>query len=556
MSIQVGPTVELQNTMPEIARPMTSFQPGISIDVFIDCHSLDSITHARMQQQIDELKVLVKGEVFASYDVSYQLKLIDEIQRLGVAYHFETEIDEALENIYVKYHDDGDVDLYNVSLRFRLLRQHGYNVSSDIFSKFKDANGYFKESLIVDILAILCLYEATHLRVHGEEILEEALVFTTTHLESAISGVSYPLAAKISQALERPLRRGVERLCARNYIPIYQATTPHNETLLKLAKLDFNLVQSLHKEELSELSRWAKELGFEKNLPSVRLRIVEAFLWMVGMYFEPRYSVGRIIATKLGFLAIILDDIYDACGTFEELKILREAIDRFDVNYCMNGLPRYMQVFYHSLLKTMNEVEEELEKQGISYRVHYAKQVLKDIARDYLVEAQWLHEGCTPCLEEYMHVRVPSVGACLTIVFCLLGMEETITKETFEWILKYPKSVWASSLIFRLMDDIVGSKYKKQKGDVASTIECYIKQYGVSEKETIDVFNKQIVDAWKDMNEDLLRPNVVPMRALKLSVNFARVFDLFYKEEDELTYVGKVAKRSVAALFVDPLPLE
>ncbi|XP_062001426.1 (-)-alpha-pinene synthase-like isoform X2 [Rosa rugosa] len=473
MSIQVGPTVELQNTMPEIARPMTSFQPGISIDVFIDCHSLDSITHARMQQQIDELKVLVKGEVFASYDVSYQLKLIDEIQRLGVAYHFETEIDEALENIYVKYHDDGDVDLYNVSLRFRLLRQHGYNVSSDIFSKFKDANGYFKESLIVDILAILCLYEATHLRVHGEEILEEALVFTTTHLESAISGVSYPLAAKISQALERPLRRGVERLCARNYIPIYQATTPHNETLLKLAKLDFNLVQSLHKEELSELSRWAKELGFEKNLPSVRLRIVEAFLWMVGMYFEPRYSVGRIIATKLGFLAIILDDIYDACGTFEELKILREAIDRFDVNYCMNGLPRYMQVFYHSLLKTMNEVEEELEKQGISYRVHYAKQV-----------------------------------------------------------------------------------YKKQKGDVASTIECYIKQYGVSEKETIDVFNKQIVDAWKDMNEDLLRPNVVPMRALKLSVNFARVFDLFYKEEDELTYVGKVAKRSVAALFVDPLPLE
>ncbi|CBI31277.3 unnamed protein product, partial [Vitis vinifera] len=40
----------------------------------------------------------------------------------------------------------------------------------------------------------------------------------------------------------------------------------HDKTLPELAKLDFNLVQSLHKEELSNLVRWWKELDFVTKL--------------------------------------------------------------------------------------------------------------------------------------------------------------------------------------------------------------------------------------------------------------------------------------------------
>ena len=48
-----------------------------------------------------------------------------------VAYNFEREIEEALEHIYATYNDNNDVDddLYNVSLRFRLLRQQGFKIS-------------------------------------------------------------------------------------------------------------------------------------------------------------------------------------------------------------------------------------------------------------------------------------------------------------------------------------------------------------------------------------------------------------------------------------------
>jgi len=74
-----------------------------------------------------------------------------------------------------------------------------------MFTKFKDDKGNFKESLNNDAQGMLSLYEATHLRVHGEDILDEALVFTTTHFESVASHLSPPLAAQVSHALKQPI---------------------------------------------------------------------------------------------------------------------------------------------------------------------------------------------------------------------------------------------------------------------------------------------------------------------------------------------------------------
>ena len=50
---------------------------------------------------------------------------------------------------------------------------------------------------------------------------------------------------------------------------------------------------------------------------------------MVSIYFEPQYSLGRKILTKVISMTSILDDIYDAYGTLEELEPFTEAIERF-----------------------------------------------------------------------------------------------------------------------------------------------------------------------------------------------------------------------------------
>ena len=62
------------------------------------------VTHERKLQQIEALKEEVRKELKASAGKSPELlKLIDSIQLLGVAYHFEREIEEALKDISMKH---------------------------------------------------------------------------------------------------------------------------------------------------------------------------------------------------------------------------------------------------------------------------------------------------------------------------------------------------------------------------------------------------------------------------------------------------------------------
>lgn len=130
---------------------------------------------------------------------------------------------------------------------------------TDVFNKFKGTDGNFKESLTTDVEGLLSLYEASHLMVHGEDILEEALDFSTKHLKSIATrtGINSSLAKKIRHALKRPLRKGVPRIEARFYIEVYQEDPLHDEAILTFAMMDFNMLQKLYQKELSDIIRFA-----------------------------------------------------------------------------------------------------------------------------------------------------------------------------------------------------------------------------------------------------------------------------------------------------------
>ena len=77
-----------------------------------------------------------------------------------------------------------------------------------------------------------------------------------------------------------------------------------------------------------------------------------------------------------------------------------------------------------------------------------------------MVEAKWLNQEYTPTLDEYMSTALVSCGYAMLTITSFVAMEDIVTKEAFNWVSNDPKMVRASSIVFRLMDDIVSMRYK------------------------------------------------------------------------------------------------
>ncbi|KAF3453549.1 hypothetical protein FNV43_RR03989 [Rhamnella rubrinervis] len=471
-------------------RPCADFHPTIWGDYFLSSASQSHYNPEsieKMKQQVEKLKEEVKEMVMDSEEKPLQqtLELIDAIQRLGVAYHFESEIEKVIEKMHHKYYcssgffnkEGHQNDLYTVALWFRLLRQHGYYISPDAFNKFKDreGNNKFKETLKNDVVGMLSLYEAAQLRIRGEEILDGALAFTTTHLGSMVSNISSELAENVIWALKQPIRKNLPRLETRHYISLYPSQESHNHTLLKLAELDFNVLQALHQKEASNITWWWKNLDFARKLGYARDRVIEVYFWILGVFFEPQYSVGRQSLTKLLALIAVIDDTYDAHGTYEELILFTEAIK------------------------------------------------------------SWCHEAHIPTVEEYTSVGLVTTGALLITSTSYLGMcEDTATnKQVLDWLFSKPQILIASAITSRLNNDIRSHKFEQMRGHVASSVECYMKEHGVEEEEeAYKVLREEIENAWKDINQEFVRPaNAVAKPLLERILNLSRVNEVTYRDD-------------------------
>ncbi|KAJ7981635.1 Terpene synthase [Quillaja saponaria] len=386
-----------QNTNAEIVRPLADYSGSVWGFHFLSLPPNSMKKQNKFHEQhLQELKEEVKTLLLASaMKPSQKLNLIDSIQRLGVSYHFETEIEEILQEMYKNppYYNDRDVinddDLCNVALLFRLLRQQGYKISCDIFNNFKNEKGdSFKLSLINDISGMLSLYEAAHLSIRGEDILDEALDFSTYHLKSMVTSTEIIspqyLKEKVIHALRWPIRKSLPRLDARYYISIYPKEDGSHENLLKFAKLDFNMLQALYQEELKCYTEWWQKSDFVKKLPYARERIVEGYFWGSMATFAPQYSISRCIASKMVAVLTMVDDTYDAFGTIDELKLLTEAIQRWDGS-SMDLLPECMKVVYRDvILETFNEYESTTTKDGQLEFLQFAIDAFKKITRAYL----------------------------------------------------------------------------------------------------------------------------------------------------------------------------
>ncbi|KAL8151325.1 hypothetical protein V2J09_021133 [Rumex salicifolius] len=522
-------------------RPLAGFPEDIWGDRFLE-HNVDPLRKEAYAKEIDWLKERVRGMLLDdSVDQNQKLDWIYTLDRLGISYYFEKEIDDQLGCIFEAYNYQDDHDLYTVGLHFLVFRQHGYKLLSDVFNKFKDNEGKLKESLKVDVKGILSLYEAANLRMHNEPFLDEALDLSMSILKSVASQSNLEdqsLYKKVVQATKQAFHTGIRRVETRHFISFYEEDESRNETLLRLAKLNFNMLQLLHREE------WWKELDVKTQLPYARDRSLECHFWAVGMYFEGHYSRARLLMTRVYLMLSILDDTYDAYGTFDELRLLTQAFERWDKSLA-SELPGKMKLLFDYVFNVYDVFEKEMEREGREHVARYAKARLLDLIRSYFMEVNWAHQKHVPRFEEYMiNGRITSVAQIVT-TSAMIGMEPEITNEkAFEWVINpVPRAIRGAEVVSRLMDDIVTHQEEQQRGlHVASGVECYMNEHGVNRDEAVRAIREVIRDGWKDINGDLIKPIPVSPRVLNLPINLARLRDALYKEIDGYTYSAKVMK--------------
>ncbi|KAL0549932.1 hypothetical protein IC582_014427 [Cucumis melo] len=92
------------NDISDVKRSLANFHPSIWKECFLSFTFDDPlvIKNDCTKERIEKLKEEIRMMVIASLENPLiKLNLVDSIQRLGICYYFEDEIDELLEHMYV-----------------------------------------------------------------------------------------------------------------------------------------------------------------------------------------------------------------------------------------------------------------------------------------------------------------------------------------------------------------------------------------------------------------------------------------------------------------------
>ncbi|CAN0897840.1 Germacrene C/D synthase [Linum grandiflorum] len=127
----------------ELERVSANYHESLWGDSFISndlAHESQGVLEeAALRMEYDVLKEEVRKMLTRDDNkeiMEDKLQLIDTIQRLGVGYLFETEIEGQIENIYGLGEDfiiKNNANIYLTALWFRLLRQQGFAVSPSTY---------------------------------------------------------------------------------------------------------------------------------------------------------------------------------------------------------------------------------------------------------------------------------------------------------------------------------------------------------------------------------------------------------------------------------------
>ncbi|KAI3705362.1 hypothetical protein L1987_75598 [Smallanthus sonchifolius] len=501
----------------------------------------------------EKVRKMIVKEISVENPLS-TLQLFDDLQRLGISYHFKDEISNSLKMLFGRYYEAREnwnqMNLNLKALGFRLLRQHGYHIPQEIFEDIKDESGSIKDDVREDVVGMLNLYEASIYAVDDENIMDEAREFTSKclreELEKKNNIVNKSTRMLVSHALELPLLWRLPRFESIWFIEAYRERSDMIPLLFEFAQLDYNILQGIHQEDLKHTSRWWAGLNWDKKLEFARDRMVESFMWSIGGNHEPQFSVQRRNVTKLITMVNVVDDVYDVYGTLDELERFTEVVRRWDLN-AAEGLPEYMKICFLGLNNSIDEMGyHTLTNQG-SYVIPYVRKAWIDYCEANLLEARWFNSGYTPTLEEYLNnsrttVAIPVIVSCAYFLDSNVSIEENL-QNVIQW----------SAVVLRLADDLGTASAELERGDVPKAVQCYMHETGVCEEKARAYIKSLIIDAYKKISKERMACKSPALQIfMECASNLGRMGQFTYERGDIFGAPDDLYKNHQISLLFSP----
>ncbi|KAI4342620.1 hypothetical protein MLD38_027226 [Melastoma candidum] len=484
-----------------------------------------------------------------------RLEMIDCIVKFGLSDLFERQIKAALDELVATSHDDTDNDrrvqprgssLYKDALYFRLLRQFGHDVSQ----------GFLLEHVTSDSLgaeALVELLEASSLAREEEDVLDMVRAFSVEALKERVEDLGSDLSERVFHSLELPLHRRVRWFDVRWQIEAYERSKDRNSSLLKLAKHNFNELQAIHQDDLKDVSRWWRDLGLMQHLDFSRDRLVESFVYALGVAPEPEAKPLRRSLTKVVAMILVIDDTYDIFGSLEELRCFTRAIKTWDSNE-IEQLPQCMKVSFQALDDVTNQIAKEIGTEANFHRVVPAlRKAWANFCEGMFVEAKWDKTGHVPTLEEYLdNAWITSSGPLiLSHAYHFLSGDRV---EDVPMQLDTNKDlIYHSSVIIRLCNDLRTSTAERERGDAPSSVACYMREADVTEEIAREHIEGLISRSWKGINADLFGDHPEHLRPyMEVTVNAARTAHMVYQHGDGFGVQSGEMRELITASLVQP----
>ncbi|KAK7843591.1 (E,E)-alpha-farnesene synthase [Quercus suber] len=181
-----------------------------------------------------------------------------------------------------------------------------------------------------------------------------------------------------------------------------------------------------------------------------------------------------------------------------------------------------MKTCFLALYNTTNEIANGIQKEkGAWNQVSpYLKKGWTDFCNALFVEAKWYNMGYTPSLQEYLSNGWISSTAPLLLVHEFFSM---------------------------------GHEVERARGDVPSSILCYMREADVSEEIAQKHIKDMINKSWKKINGQCFNQLPMLQSFVNIATNNARVAHSLYQYGDGFGVQDRDTRKNIVSLLVEPL---